>query len=358
MRAEAPDLLIVGGGPAGLATAIEARLAGLEATVIERRRPPVDVACGEGLMPGGAARLRELGVRIPGSEAGVFHGVRYVDGDLAAEARFTVGRGLGVRRTVLHRALVVRGEELGVDFRWGTTVRAIDGAAVETDRGRFAGRFIVAADGRLSRLREMAGIATSIPARKRFGVRRHYQLAPWAGTVEVFWADEGEAYVTPVGSGMIGVALLSRVRPLDFDRELRHFPELARRLDGAPVVSRDRGAGPFGHRPEAIVRDRLALIGDASGSLDPITGEGVSVALSQAAALVRAISRGALADYAADHRRIMRLPRRLTDLLLIAEHRPRLRRLTIRTFAAFPGLFSRLVDIVGRSGAAADRSPR
>ena len=298
------DLLIVGGGPAGLATAIEARLAGLEVAVIDRRRPPVDVACGEGLMPAGVDRLSSLGVEIPEAEGAVFRGIRYFDGKIEAVARFTIGTGLGLRRTLLHRALVQRAEELRIGLFWGITVQGLEEEGVLTDRGRFGGRFIVAADGRLSRMRKMAGIATSIPTRRRFGIRRHYRMTPWAETVDVFWTDVGEAYVTPVGPEMIGVAMLSRTRPLDFDLQLKQFPELARRLDGAPVASRDRGAGPFGHRPEAVFRGRLALVGDASGSLDPITGEGLAVAFSQAEALVRAISRGSLDDYAADHRRI------------------------------------------------------
>ena len=195
----------------------------------------------------------------------------------------------------------------------------------------------------------MAGITTSCPVQRRFGVGSHYQIAPWIDTVEVYWADEGEAYVTPVGPEMVGVAMLSRTKPLDFDRELQHFSTLARHLEGGPVASRDRGAGPFGHRPRTVVRDRLALVGDAAGSLDPITGEGISVAISQAGALVRAISKGSISEYAADHRRIMRLPKFVTGLLLAGERRPRLRRLTIRVFAASPRLFTRLVNIIGRS---------
>jgi flavin-dependent dehydrogenase len=148
------------------------------------------------------------------------------------------------------------------------------------------------------------------------------------------------------------VAILSARRPLDFDRELGHFPALAARLDGAPAASKDRGAGPFGHRPKTVVKGRLALIGDASGSLDPITGEGVSVAIGQARALVRAICAGSLDDYRADHGRIMRMPRLLTNLLLCAEGRPGIRRRLIRVLAASPRLFSRAIDVVGRSGVA------
>jgi flavin-dependent dehydrogenase len=350
--AERNAVLIVGAGPAGLAAAIEARRVGLDVTVLDRRRPPIDAACGEGLMPAGVERLLGLGVRILGSESAMFHGVRYLDGEVVAEARFSASAGLGIRRTGLHRALLERVEELGVEPRWGTTARSFDGSGVDTDCGRFEADWIVAADGRLSRMRQWAGIATTRRGRSRFGVRRHFRLRPWADVVEVFWTDQGEAYVTPVGPETVGVAILSARRPLDFDRELGHFPALAARLDGAPVVSKDRGAGPFGHRPETVVKGRLALIGDASGSLDPITGEGVSVAIGQARALVRAIRGGALDDYRADHGRIMRLPRLLTNLLLRAEGRPGIRRRLIKVLAASPRLFSRAVDMVGRSGMA------
>mgnify|MGYP000355581156 CR=1 FL=1 len=80
-----PDLLIVGGGPAGLATAIAARLAGLTATVLDRSRPPIDKPCGEGLMPAGVARLEALGVRLAEGAGRPFRGIRYRDGELVAD---------------------------------------------------------------------------------------------------------------------------------------------------------------------------------------------------------------------------------------------------------------------------------
>ncbi|MFJ6722849.1 NAD(P)/FAD-dependent oxidoreductase, partial [Streptomyces sp. NPDC091259] len=71
------DLLVAGGGPAGLATAIHGALAGLEVVVAEPRPTPIDKACGEGLMPGAVHRLAELGVPVAGRD---FRGIRYVDG--------------------------------------------------------------------------------------------------------------------------------------------------------------------------------------------------------------------------------------------------------------------------------------
>ncbi|MFY9851080.1 MAG: FAD-dependent oxidoreductase, partial [Trebonia sp.] len=51
------DVLVAGGGPAGLATAIRCAQAGLSVTVAEPRAVPIDKACGEGLMPSAVARL-------------------------------------------------------------------------------------------------------------------------------------------------------------------------------------------------------------------------------------------------------------------------------------------------------------
>ena len=347
------DLLIVGGGPAGLATAIEARLAGFRTVLIEQRKPPIDAACGEGLMPVGVEHLRRFGVEIPNRERAVFRGVRYLDGQLSAEARFTRGVGLGIRRSTLHEALCRRAIQLGVELRWGEKVRGLNADGVETDVGLVSARWVVAADGRLSKIREWAGIEGRNPKRRRFGVRRHYATAPWSDFVEVHWSDHVEAYVTPVGPEQVGVAVLSSETPIIFDHLMQRFPLLRTRLAGAPVASRDRGAGPFGQRPAAVTRDNITLVGDASGSLDPITGEGISVAFAQARALIHCLAQEGLEEYAAAHRRIARVPRLLTSLLLVAEHHPWLRRTVIRTLASHPSIFSTLVDLAASGRTAA-----
>jgi 2-polyprenyl-6-methoxyphenol hydroxylase-like FAD-dependent oxidoreductase len=158
-----PDVVVVGGGPVGLATAIAARGAGLSVVVLERSRPPIDKACGEGIMPDGLAALAALGVRLDGARALPFHGIRYVDGDLAAEAPFPGGPGRVVRRTALHEALVGRAAEVGVDLRWGTTVEGIAGEEVATEAGPLLGRWIVGADGLHSRVRRGAGGSPASP---------------------------------------------------------------------------------------------------------------------------------------------------------------------------------------------------
>jgi flavin-dependent dehydrogenase len=325
--------------------------------VVEKRKPPVEVACGEGLMPVGVERLLCLGVEIPNRERAVFRGIRYLDGKQAAEARFTKGFGLGIRRSTLHDALHRRAVAVGVELRWGERVRGLRADGVETDAGVARARWVVAADGRLSKTRTWVGLEGRAPKQQRFGVRRHYATAPWSDVVEVYWSDHVEAYVTPVGPEQVGVAVLSSETPLDFDHLIQRFPLLRARLAGAPVASRDRGAGPFGQRPTAVTRGNVALVGDASGSLDPITGEGISIAFAQAHALIQCLARDRIADYAGAHRRIVRVPKSFTSLLLVAERNPRLRRTMVRTFASSPSLFGTLVNLAACPSIGRDRIP-
>ena len=102
------DVLIAGGGPAGLATAIRCAQAGLEVTVAEPRAGPIDKACGEGLMPAAVAGLDAIGVD-PGGRP--LRGIRYLDERHQADGLFRGGPGLGVRRTELHAALGLRAKD-------------------------------------------------------------------------------------------------------------------------------------------------------------------------------------------------------------------------------------------------------
>ncbi len=357
MRVASQDILIIGGGPAGLATAIAARQNGLGVVVLERAAPPIDKACGEGLMPDGLAVLRGLGVELGAESYRPFYGIRYVDGETVAEGRFAADPGIygaGVRRVRLHEALAERAAALGIEVRWRTRVLDLrpdsQSLVAETTAGALRVRFVVGADGLHSRVRRWAGLAGR-PARPwlaqqgRFGVRRHFTLAPWSDLVEVHWGEDCEAYVTPVSAEEVGVALLWSGRKAGFDQLLESFPVLASRLSGAPEISRDRGAGPLRQRVRAVARGRVALVGDASGYVDAITGEGLSLAFHQALALAEALRRGDLGHYVREHRRLGRFANVLTELLLIAERRPWLRRRVVRALARDGALFSRLLAV-------------
>lgn len=355
MRGER-DLVVVGGGPAGLAVAIRAAGVGLGVALVDRMRPPVDKACGEGLMPDGARRLEALGVEVAADHRRPLWGVRYLDGDLVAEGRFPVAPGLGARRTALHAAMVRRAEEVGVDLRWGVHATGLGEGVVETDVGPIGARFTAVADGLKSRLRGALGLQGGPARRRRFGVRRHFALEPWSDLVEVYWADGCEAYVTPVGPRMVGVALLWSGGRGSFDELIARFPGLGARLEGAEVASRDRGAGPFEQRARGVVVGRVALVGDASGYLDPITGEGMALAFAQGFALVDAVAAGDLGRYARAHRRVSRLPLTVTRLLLAAEGRPALRRRVVAALGQ-PGLFGRVLGVLGGQRAVATSLP-
>lgn len=351
------DLAIVGGGPVGLATAIEARAAGLETVVLELREPPIDKACGEGLMPDGVELLEGLGVELEPSRVMPFGGIRYLDGDHMAEARFPTGHGLGIRRPVLHEVLRARAEAVGVDLRWRTRVVGLSAGRLETSAGPVACRRVVGADGLGSRVRRWAGLDADAGRRQRFGLRRHFRVAPWTDLVEVHWARDHEAYVTPVGGGEVGVAMLfgaNRRSVADFDRLLASFPRLAERLRGARVTSTDRGSGPL-HRPaRSVRRGNVFLVGDAAGYLDAITGEGLALGFQQARALVAALAADRPAEYERAVGRLTTTPFRLVRLLLFAERRPWLRRRVIGALARDPELFARLLAIHARQAAPRD----
>jgi len=331
------DILVAGGGPAGLATAIHAALAGMEAVVVEPRALPVDKACGEGIMPSGVAALRSLGVAVSGRE---LRGIRYLDGDRSAEAAFRDRTGLGVRRTELHAALHRRAMDLGVRIVPGKVGGIRQGTASVSAAGLTA-RWLVAADGLHSPLRRALGLDLPVRSPRRYGLRRHYRAEPWTDFVEVHWSGHSEAYVTPLGDHLVGIAVLSRDRR-SYDEQLTAFPALAPVLR-APRAGTVRGAGPLRRRARSQTAGRVLLVGDAAGYVDALTGEGVALALATAGAAVRCLAGGRPQAYPAAWARLTRRHRLLTEGLLRAARYPATARLVVPTACRAPSVFTAAV---------------
>ncbi|MGU3501374.1 NAD(P)/FAD-dependent oxidoreductase [Mycobacterium sp. C31M] len=335
------DLLVAGGGPAGLATAIYAAQAGLEAVVVEHRRGPIDKACGEGLMPHSLAHLDRLGASAEGR---TFHGIRYLDGRRVAEARFAHGPGRGVRRTVLHEALSKAAADVGVQVVHGDIGEVSQDVDTVYAAG-FRARYLAAADGLHSPIRRSLGLQAAEPQRRRWGIRRHIQIAPWSDCVEVYWGKSTEAYVTPVSDDSVGVAILKSSKG-GFEQHLQQFPELMDRLHGLPH-GQDRAAGPLRQRVTRRAAGRVLLVGDAAGYVDALTGEGMGLAFGAARLAVDCVSGNRVADYDRQWRTLTRRYRFLTAALLHATGIGPVRSSLTPVSAAIPALFSAAVNALG-----------
>jgi flavin-dependent dehydrogenase len=340
------DMLVAGAGPAGLATALFAAKRGLDVTVVDPRATsasPIDKACGEGLMPGAVTALRGLGVEPPGRE---FRGIGYFDGRYSAESLFHSGPGIGARRTDLHTALLSAVASAGIPVlsRRVSDISQRDGSV--TAAGLTA-RYLVAADGLHSPITRSLGLdLAGRSSQRRWGVRRHFAVAPWCDLVQVHWSERSEAYVTPVGPSLVGVAVLSSDQ-VGFDEQLRRFPALADRLDGAdggPV----RGAGPLRRRTSRRVAGRVLLVGDAAGYVDALTGEGIAVSLACARSLVECVAAGRAGDYEKRWLRESRRYRALTSTLLWASGRPLIRRSLVPAAQRLPWVFDAAVGQLAR----------
>lgn len=336
------DLVIAGGGPVGLVAALHAARAGLDVVVREPRRPPVDKACGEGLMPGAVAALAEVGVDPPGV---AITGIRYVDDRESAVAEFRHGPGRGVRRTALSGALWDAVTAAGVEV----VARPVEAVEQHDDHvlvdGEPAGH-LIAADGLHSRVRRLVGAESPLSGPKRYGLRAHADLAPWTSEVEVHWSRRSEAYVTPVGAHEVGLAVLSD-RPAPFAELLAGHRRLSERFAGV-TFSPVRGAGPLRQRVTRRVVGRTLLVGDAAGYLDAITGEGIALGLAQAAAAVEAVAAGCAEDYENAYRRLGRRHQLLTQALLTGTRVPAVRRLIVPAAARLPRVFGAAVDQLAR----------
>lgn len=340
---EGTGVLVIGGGPAGLATAIAARMKGFDVTVVDGAKPPIDKACGEGLMPSTVAALRALGVAIGPREGQALRGVCFKDAKTTLEANFSGASGLGIRRTVLHQKMVERAQECGVTLLWNTPVAGLSKEGAHLGDRVLRASWIIGADGVHSRVRRWIGLGAQGLEATRFAQRQHFRVKPWTDCMEIHWGEAAQAYVTPLCNGEICVSLISRDPRTRLGDAWREFPELASHLRGAEASSAERGAVTVTRRLRQVYRGNIVLTGDASGSVDAITGEGLCLSFHQAIELAEALANGKLENYQRAHRQIARRPITMGRLLLLLDRYPSLRRRAFRGMAGEPGLFARLL---------------
>ena len=368
-------LLIVGGGPAGLAAALLLARAGMPVVVVDKGSWPQEKVCGEGVMPPGVAFLQQHGIlqAISPNMRQPFRGICYRGPHgVVAQADFASGHGVGIRRTALSQALVdtVRSHPL-VTLRPHTTLRdlcATSTAVQVTLQQRHAGpadshetfACVIGADGLRSAVRRYAGLCGPAPGlQQRWGARQHFALTPWSEYVEVWWQRGIEAYITPCGTHQVGIAFLwdrTRFRPQHrgIAGFLAPFPALAARVQGATPLSAFSGLGPLAVAATHPVAAGVILLGDALVFLDGITGEGLSLSFAQAALLAEHLP-SLLRGQALSRENLQPLARALmaqttpyvtmTRLALHLALHPWLRTGVLRALSRSPRMFQHLLDV-------------
>jgi flavin-dependent dehydrogenase len=171
-------------------------------------------------------------------------------------------------------------------------------------------------------------------------------MKPWGDTVEIHYGRHAEIYVTPVADNEVGIAMLGS-QHTDFDAAIADIPELATRLAGVSLSSSRRGAGPFRQRTRARTAGRVLLVGDASGYVDAITGEGLRLGFAQASAAVGCIVADDPQRYEVEWKRITR-DFRVTTTALVRFATSPLRRTIVPLSAALPGRFGAVVESLAR----------
>jgi len=345
------DVFVIGGGPAGLAAAIAARQQGLRVLVADGARPPIDKACGEVLMPDAVAALARLGIFLPAAERSSLRGVRFISSGASAEAAFPSDtEAVSIRRTVLHRIMAERAAALGVGLLWQSVVTGVRGEevrlgnrAIRTSAIRTS--WIIGADGANSHVRRWADLDAFSHTKLRYAFRRHYRVAPWNDRMEIHWGKRCQGFATAVSNDQVCVAVASSNPNFRLESALTEFPELGARLRGAEPTSTERGAISANRTLRRVWKKNVALIGDASGTVDAITGEGLGLAFSQALALANCLKTNTLIGYQAAHRRLALRPSLMARLMLALDGRPIVQQRTLQVFRKHPEIFRRLLAL-------------
>lgn len=374
------DVLVVGGGVAGATTARLLAETGHHVILLDRARFPRDKPCGEGVMPTGVRLLDRLGVlaKIPPERRHILRGVGFVlNGRDRVRGDFPdigagFNRGLGVKRLVLdhqvleharaHPLVEVHESEPAIDARWPPGGLA----EVSTPQARYRARVVVGADGVRSLIRRKLGLELPHGPRQRYGIRAHFTFRDGrhlSDYVMVYGDPGAECYTTPVSATELEVALLverSRMKSFAgrlesaYDAYLQSLPHLGAVVQGGQRTSEVLACGPFDAGARSRVSDRAILVGDAGGYLDPITGEGISLALQAAYWAAEVVddalrrddlSAARLRPYHTRLERAFGHSKILTRAVLSLVRHKRLAAFLVRRLACCPELYSSLLAV-------------
>jgi geranylgeranyl reductase family protein len=376
----ARDVVVVGGGPAGCATAILLRQRGHDVLLLDEARFPRDKVCGEGVSPEAWRLLDLLGARgavealgphplrgmsLVSPRGTAFHGTyRRADDDV----------GFAVRRDRLDQALLSRVREAGVEVRERTkatgvlrTGASVTGVTAQNGTGpeRFDARLVVAADGRRSVVARELGLLGEHRSLRKFAVRGH-----WDGVEGLRESGEmhvglgGYCGIAPLGARSANLAFVLDRRAMaraggDLEAFYRatiaaRWPALHERLAGATLLAPPRAIGPLALVARRACAPGVLLVGDAAGFYDPFTGEGVTLAL-RSAELAAETADGALRSGRTDdldaydraRHRATRDKFRLNRLLQQVVAWPGLADAVARRLSRRPELADQLVGIAG-----------
>ncbi len=374
------DTIVVGGGPAGSATAAMLARRGYRVTLLDRAAFPRAKPCGDYLNPGCDAILDRLGVHdsLEGAGARRVRGMCVVAPDgRTLVLPFPRASGWALPRHTLDHLLLRHASGEGVKVIEEARVVAVEqmsrGAVIHAERPRmrrirFAARLVIGADGLRSAVAGSIG-AGGPPRRGRYTVGTYLGgLAPGAGgeeTGEIHLGHHRYCGVAYLPGGLANVTIaLSRgeLRAWRGDLEaryweaLRTFPGLADRLGHARRVGGFRTSGPLAYWRRRAASGRVLLVGDAAAYVDPLTGQGIFLALRgaelAAGAAAAALNHddaaaAALRGYARGHAEEFGSTLLVSRLLQALAFCPAVVRRATRRMAVHPDLGTHLIGAVG-----------
>lgn len=373
---EQPEVVVVGAGPAGAATAAWLAGAGHDVLLLDRAHFPRRKPCAECVNPAGVAALRRLGVwdrvmeaapaRLDGWRIGP-HGGATFNGSFAGGVH-----GIGIPREtlddILFRHAVARGAEALTGVRVMDVLRDgrgfVAGVRVQGEDGdrEIRARLVVGADGLRSVVLRRLGLLRRRPLLRKLALTAHvrgFDGAPARGEVRVT-GRRSCIGIAAVGGGVANVTVVvPEERSSEVAGDAAGFFDAALAAHGLGALRRVDdvlATGPFDCPVKSAVADGALLVGDAAGYYDPFTGQGIYRALRGAELAAEAASAGlragdtsaaALALYERARRRAFGPGERMQHVVEAFVSRPALLGAVARRFSAHPRLGDAVIGVTG-----------